>query len=105
MLQSPNYRLKQLFQRRNNFPQKLALSFATKPAYWRSGLIWDQQRRLTMGEEDKSDRKRLKDFQAQLLAKETGITEAQARELIKLIGTDRASLLREARFLKSGSKR
>ncbi|TIN26206.1 MAG: DUF982 domain-containing protein, partial [Mesorhizobium sp.] len=54
-----------------------------------------------MGEEEKSDRDRMTDFQAQLLAKEAGITEAQARELIELIGTDRASLLREARLLKS----
>ncbi|RWN90232.1 hypothetical protein [Mesorhizobium sp.] len=39
-----------------------------------------------MGEEEKSDRDRMTDFQAQFLAKEAGITEAQARELIKLIG-------------------
>ncbi|TIL55694.1 MAG: hypothetical protein E5Y79_33220 [Mesorhizobium sp.] len=57
-----------------------------------------------MGEEEKSDRDRMTDFQAQLLAKEAGITEAQARELIELIGTDRASLLREARLLKSRVK-
>ncbi|TIM37709.1 hypothetical protein [Mesorhizobium sp.] len=57
-----------------------------------------------MGEEEKSDRDRMTDFQAQFLAKEAGITEAQARELIELIGTDRASLLREARLLKSRLK-
>ncbi|MEI9404120.1 hypothetical protein [Mesorhizobium argentiipisi] len=34
------------------------------------------------------------------LVKEVGISRAQARELIELIGTDWASLLREARFLK-----
>jgi hypothetical protein len=47
-----------------------------------------------MGEEDESKHEQLK-FQAQLLAKRTGITETQARELIEMIGTDRASLLRE----------
>ncbi|WP_292418991.1 hypothetical protein [Mesorhizobium sp.] len=35
------------------------------------------------------------------LAREAGITEDQARELIKLIGTDWGSLLREAHFLKA----
>ncbi|PBC04669.1 hypothetical protein CK220_10545 [Mesorhizobium sp. WSM3860] len=34
------------------------------------------------------------------LGVETGITDEQARELIRLIGTDWPSLLREARFLK-----
>ncbi|TIV87247.1 MAG: hypothetical protein E5V93_03010 [Mesorhizobium sp.] len=34
------------------------------------------------------------------LAKEVGITEAQARELIHMIGFDWTSLVREARFLK-----
>ncbi|MER8614656.1 hypothetical protein [Mesorhizobium sp. M0435] len=51
--------------------------------------------------EDRSDHERLKDFQAKFLAKETGITESQARELIETIGTDHASLLREARLLKT----
>ncbi|WP_287304717.1 hypothetical protein [Mesorhizobium sp.] len=32
-----------------------------------------------MGEEEKSDRDRMTDFQAQFLAKEPGITEAHAR--------------------------
>lgn len=54
--------------------------------------------------EDRSDHERLKDFQAKFLAKETGITETQARELIEMIGTDHASLLREARLLKTGQK-
>lgn len=36
---------------------------------------------------------------AQSIARETGITEDQARELMRLIGTDRNSLLREARLL------
>ncbi|TIP29451.1 MAG: hypothetical protein E5X67_06335 [Mesorhizobium sp.] len=57
-----------------------------------------------MGEEEKADRDRMIDFRAQFLAKEAGITEAQARELIDLIGTDRASLLREARLLKARLK-
>jgi hypothetical protein len=35
------------------------------------------------------------------LAKESQISEEQARELIKLIGTDWSSLIREARLLKS----
>jgi hypothetical protein len=34
--------------------------------------------------------------QAHRLATETGITEAQARELIKFLGPDWASLVREA---------
>ena len=37
---------------------------------------------------------------AERLARETGITLQQARELIMLIGTDWNSLLREAQFLK-----
>jgi len=35
------------------------------------------------------------------LAKETGITLDEARSLIEMIGTDRNSLLREARILKN----
>lgn len=38
---------------------------------------------------------------ARRLAKDSDISEDEARELIKLIGTDWPSLLREARFLKS----
>ncbi|PBC02539.1 hypothetical protein [Mesorhizobium sp. WSM3860] len=38
---------------------------------------------------------------AHRLAKDANISEDDARELIKLIGTDWPSLLREARFLKS----
>ncbi|MDX8451198.1 hypothetical protein RFM98_00355 [Mesorhizobium sp. VK9D] len=34
------------------------------------------------------------------LVKETHITEKEARDLVELIGTDWASLVREARFLK-----
>jgi hypothetical protein len=36
------------------------------------------------------------------LARETGITEAQARELVLLLGANWASLVREARFLSKG---
>ncbi|MET3579865.1 hypothetical protein ABID19_002896 [Mesorhizobium robiniae] len=54
--------------------------------------------------DDNADRECTKQFQAQSLAKETGITEAEARDLIELIGTDRSSLLREARILKSRQK-
>ncbi|WP_027062575.1 hypothetical protein [Mesorhizobium loti] len=36
---------------------------------------------------------------ADQLAKETRITEAQAADLIKMLGTDRNSLLREARVI------
>jgi hypothetical protein len=37
------------------------------------------------------------------LARETGITEAEAEDLIRLIGNNHASLLREARILKKRS--
>ncbi|MGX5803103.1 hypothetical protein ACWGS9_17870 [Bradyrhizobium sp. Arg314] len=40
------------------------------------------------------------EFRIQFLMKETGITEAQARGLVELIGIDANSLLREARLLK-----
>lgn len=49
--------------------------------------------------DDKDARVPGNDTLAQSIAKETGITEDQARELIRLIGTDRSSLLREARNL------
>jgi hypothetical protein len=50
---------------------------------------------------DKDDRKLVatNETLAQSIARETGITEDQARELIRLIGTDRNSLLREARLM------
>ncbi|MDG4896391.1 hypothetical protein P9272_22745 [Mesorhizobium sp. WSM4976] len=41
-----------------------------------------------------------KEFRVRFLVKETGITEAQARELVEMIGIDANSLLREARLLK-----
>jgi hypothetical protein len=40
-------------------------------------------------------------FLASALAKETGITLDEARSLIEMIGTDRNSLLREARIVKN----
>ncbi|MBZ9990962.1 hypothetical protein LB572_28065 [Mesorhizobium sp. BH1-1-5] len=40
------------------------------------------------------------EFRVQFLTRETGVTEAQARELIDLIGNDANSLLREARLLR-----
>ncbi|PWJ86954.1 uncharacterized protein DUF982 [Mesorhizobium loti] len=61
----------------------------------KSSYIGDEKRR------DRGDREEQEDFLVRFLARETGITEAQARELINLIGTDRASLLREARILKA----
>lgn len=40
-----------------------------------------------------------KEFRLRVLLRETGITEAQAHELMDLIGNDGNSLLREARLL------
>jgi len=40
-----------------------------------------------------------KEFRVRFLMRETNITEAQARDLIDLIGNDSNSLLREARLL------
>jgi hypothetical protein len=54
--------------------------------------------------EDKQERderlKAEKEFRVRFLVKETGITEAQARDLVDMIGIDASSLLREARLLK-----
>lgn len=60
----------------------------------KSAYIIDEKRR------DRGDREEQEDFLVRFLARETGITEAQARDLVNMIGTDRASLLREARILK-----
>lgn len=38
------------------------------------------------------------------LARECGVTEQQIREIVSLVGTDRASILREARLLKKGGE-
>lgn len=50
---------------------------------------------------DRGHREEQEDFLARFLARETGISESEARELIDMVGTDRASLLREARILKA----
>ncbi|WP_189525999.1 hypothetical protein [Mesorhizobium sp. M7A.F.Ca.ET.027.03.2.1] len=52
-----------------------------------------------MGDDKDSRQQAASKTLAQSIARETGITEDQARELIRLIGTDRNSLLREARLL------
>ncbi|MER8442904.1 hypothetical protein NKH52_06845 [Mesorhizobium sp. M1066] len=51
--------------------------------------------------DDNDDRQSEKENEAVVrsIVRETGITEGQVRELIRLIGTDRNSLLREARQL------
>ncbi|TPI13642.1 hypothetical protein FJW06_13020 [Mesorhizobium sp. B4-1-3] len=49
-----------------------------------------------VGRDGKKD---LADLLVRRLVKETGISEEQAREFVEMIGTDWASLLREARFL------
>ena len=61
----------------------------------KSSYIADEKRR------DRGHREEQEDFLVRFLARETGITEAQARELIDMVGTDRGSLLREARILKA----
>lgn len=43
-----------------------------------------------------------KESRVQFLIRETGITEAQARELVEIVGNNPSSLLREARLLKQG---
>lgn len=40
------------------------------------------------------------EFSVQFLTERTGITEAQARDLIEMLGNDPNSLLREARILR-----
>jgi hypothetical protein len=64
----------------------------------KSSYIVDEKRR------DRGDREEQEDFLVRFLARETDITEVQARELINIFGTDRASLLREARILKRGHR-
>ena len=51
-------------------------------------------------DEDRERRRRLNDEEVRSLVRESGISESQARDLIKLLGLSRASLLREARLLK-----
>jgi hypothetical protein len=52
-----------------------------------------------MGKDEDDARRAERDRLAISLAKETGISEAQARDLIGMLGTDRNSLLREARLI------
>jgi len=52
-----------------------------------------------MGEDEDDARRAARDRLAISLAKETGISEEQARGLIDMLGTDRNSLLREARLI------
>jgi hypothetical protein len=51
-----------------------------------------------MGEE--AGRARLTDDYVRALARESGATEQQIRDIVSLIGIDRASILREARLLR-----
>ncbi|MDG4875198.1 hypothetical protein P9273_08820 [Mesorhizobium sp. WSM4935] len=53
-----------------------------------------------MGRDGRDDKEKAADLLVRRLVKETGITQKQARDLIEMIGTDWASLVREARFLK-----
>lgn len=55
--------------------------------------------------DEKPDREQMARFLASFLAQETGITESQARELVKLLGNDRGSLLREACLLRKKKDR
>lgn len=58
----------------------------------------------SLTEQKRRERGRMEDeeeFLIRFLARETGITEAQARQLIHTIGIDRALLLKEARILKA----
>ncbi len=50
-----------------------------------------------MSDDRKHDMERL--WLAQRLVKETGVTEAEAHELMNLLGADWPSLVREARLL------
>ncbi|MDX8438366.1 hypothetical protein [Mesorhizobium australafricanum] len=53
-----------------------------------------------MGRDGRAEQGQIEILVARLV-KETNISEKQARDLIEMIGTDWASLLREARFLKA----
>ncbi|WP_246673363.1 hypothetical protein [Mesorhizobium sp. B2-9-1] len=59
-----------------------------------------QHREGSLGESDQA----VFELLAGRLARETGITQEQAGELIETIGTDWGSLLREAHFLKEQGK-
>jgi Arc/MetJ family transcription regulator len=53
-----------------------------------------------MGRDGTDDKEKAADLLVRRLVKETGVTEKQARDLIQMIGSDWASLVREARCLK-----
>ncbi|WP_292393657.1 hypothetical protein [Mesorhizobium sp.] len=48
---------------------------------------------------EEAGRARLSDDYVRALARESGATEQQIRDIASLIGTDRSSILREARLL------
>lgn len=56
-----------------------------------------------MDDDKQNQNRREKTGLARALAAETGITLDQAQDLIAMIGTDRNSLLREARILRKRS--
>ncbi|MER8441449.1 hypothetical protein NKH36_33995 [Mesorhizobium sp. M1312] len=49
---------------------------------------------------EEAGRARLTDDYVRSLAQETGATEQQIRDIVSLIGLDRASILREARLMR-----
>lgn len=51
---------------------------------------------------EEAGRARLSDDYVRALARESGATEQQIRDIASLIGTDRSSILREARLLTRG---
>lgn len=52
---------------------------------------------MTTGDDDAA----AKEAAARFLVQTVGITEGQARELVQLLGTNRGSLVREARIMKA----
>lgn len=58
-----------------------------------------------MDKKDERDRSRVaagEDYEVQYFAEQAGITEEQARVLVRRYGNDRAKLMEEAKLLKSG---
>lgn len=53
-----------------------------------------------MSDEVKGSKHDLKMIKA--LARETGLTEPETRHIVSMVGMDRASIIREARILKTG---
>ncbi|RRH94985.1 hypothetical protein EH240_25965 [Mesorhizobium tamadayense] len=69
-----------------------------------AALTVSRQRKRHMAGDDRKAVSQMEpdvELHAHRPARDTDISEGEARELIKLIGTDWLSLLREARFLKS----